>query len=254
MNQWLGFLKKEWHESVKSYKLLLVTVIFSILGILNPFTAKITPVLLEKLMPAGTTMQLPEPTALDSWLQFYKNVPQMGLIVLILLFSTMMSKELEKGTLTILLTKGLRRSTVVITKYVTAIYYWTFAISLSFAITYAYTAYYWDQSSLQHLFFSVSCLYVFGCLLLAVTLWGNTYFATSYGGIVVTFVGIIGLFIASIFPVPSTWSPLELAVAPPQLLTGAVVPVDLLVPYLLTLCLTLLFVGLTVIHFKRKLL
>ncbi|MDV6377249.1 ABC transporter permease subunit [Sporosarcina sp. GW1-11] len=253
MNQWFGFFKKEWFESIKTYKLLLVVVIFSILGILNPFTAKITPALLEQLMPAGTILDLPAPTALDSWLQFYKNVPQMGLVVFILLFSTMMSKELEKGTLVILLTKGLRRSTVITTKYMMALCYWTLAIGLSFIITYAYTAYYWDQSELQHLFFAASCLYVFGLLLLAVTLWGNTYFATSYGGIVVTFIAMIGLFITAIFPQSKSWNPLELATAPPQLLTGDLLPTDVFVSYLLTLGLAFVFVVLTAAHFKRKL-
>lgn len=254
MNQWLGFLKKEWFESVKTYKLMLVVVIFSILGILNPFTAKITPVVFEKFMPEGTFVNLPEPTALDSWLQFYKNVPQMGLIVFILLFSTMMSKELEKGTLLILLSKGLRRSTVITAKFSMALCYWTLAITLSFTITYAYTAYYWDQSQLQHLLFAASCLYVFGILLLAVTLWGNTLFATPYGGTLVTILVVIALFIAAIFPQSANWNPLELLTATTQLLTGELTPSDLWIPYTITLFTTILVVWLTISHFKRKLL
>lgn len=254
MKQWMGFFKKEWVESVKTYKLVLIVVIFSILGILNPLTAKITPALLENFMPAGTTMNFPEPTALDSWMQFYKNVPQMGLVVFVLLFSTMMSKELEKGTLVILLTKGLRRSTVITTKYMLALGYWTIAVTLSFVITYAYTAYYWDQSELQHLLFAVSCLYVFGLLLLAVTLWGNTYFATSYGGILVTFGAMISLFIAAIFPQSDAWNPLELVTAPTRLLTGNLLATDLFLPFSLTIGLTVLFIISTTRHFKRKLL
>lgn len=253
MNQWLGFLKKEWFESVKTFKLLLVTVIFSILGILNPFTAKITPVLLENFMPEGTFVNLPEPVALDSWLQFYKNVPQMGLIVFILLFSTMMSKELEKDTLVILLTKGLRRSTVITAKFAIALSYWTWAITLSFTLTYAYTAFYWDQSQLHHLVFAASCLYIFGILLLAVTLWGNTVFATPYGGTLVTLLVVIALFIIAIFPTASDWNPLELLTAAPQLLTGELTPVDIWIPYVIALVIAFFFLLLTVSHFKRKL-
>ncbi len=253
MNQWLGFLKKEWFESVKTYKLLLVIVIFSIIGILNPFTAKITPVIMENFMPEGMLVNLPEITALDSWLQFYKNMPQMGLIVFILLFSTMVSKELEKGTLVILLTKGLHRSTVITTKFFMALCYWTLAITLSFSITYAYTAYYWDQSQLQYLLFAASCLYVFGILLLAITLWGNTVFTSSYGGILVTLIAVISLFILSIFPKASSWNPLELLIAAPLLLTGELMPNDLWIPYVLALLVTVLFILLTTFHFKRKL-
>lgn len=254
MNQWLGFLKKEWFESVKSYKLLLIIVIFSILGILNPFSAKITPLLFEQFLPEGALVNLPEPSALDSWMQFYKNVPQMGLIVFILLFSTMMSKELEKGTLVILLTKGLRRSTVITAKFFMALCYWTLAIALAFTITYAYTAYYWDQSQLHHLLFAASCLYVFGILLLAVTLWGNTLFATPYGGTLVTLLVVIFLFIVAIFPNSAKWNPLELLTASHKLLTGELTPLDLWIPYAITLFITTLVVLLTVSHFKRKLL
>ncbi|WP_153731099.1 ABC transporter permease [Sporosarcina obsidiansis] len=254
MNRWIGFFKKEWFESVKTYKLFLVLIIFSILGVLNPFTAKIMPAVMDQFMPEGALLDLPEPTALDSWLQFYKNVPQMGLIVFILLFSTMMSKELEKGTLVILLTKGLHRSTVITTKFFMALCYWTLAITLSFTITYAYTAYYWDQSTLHHLFFAASCLYVFGLLLLAITLWGNTYFATSYSGILVTLLFTIGLFIAAIFPQSHSWSPLELVTTPPQILTGEIQVSELLIPYIISIGLMILFVWLTTSHFKKKLL
>lgn len=254
MNQWVGFLKKEWVESVKTYKLLLVVVIFSILGILNPFTAKITPFIMESFMPEGVALDLPEITALDSWMQFYKNMPQMGLIVFLLLFSTMMSKEFEKGTLVILLTKGLRRSTVITTKFFMALCYWTLAITLAFSITYAYTAFYWNQSQLQHVLFAASCLYVFGILLLAVTLWGNTVFASSYGGILVTLIGVISLFIIAIFPKSSSWNPLELMTAGPLLLTGELIPSDLWIPYTLALVMALMFILFTILHFRRKLL
>ncbi|WP_301110160.1 ABC transporter permease subunit [Sporosarcina sp.] len=254
MNQWIGFFKKEWFESVKTYKLLLVLCIFGFLGVLNPFTAKITPALMENLMPEGTILNLPDPSALDSWMQFYKNVPQLGLVVFILLFSTMMSKELEKGTLIILLTKGLRRSTVITAKFCLALSYWTLALTAAFLITYMYTAFYWDQSGLQHLLFAASCLYIFGILLLAVTLWGNTYFASSYGGILVTFIAIIVLFAASIFPTDVAWNPLELFTVPAKLLTGEAAPSDIWIPYVLSLGLAGCFVWLTVLHFKKKLL
>ncbi|MBD7909135.1 ABC transporter permease subunit [Sporosarcina gallistercoris] len=252
MSPWLGFLKKEWTESVKSYKLLLTVLIFSVIGILNPFTAKITPMLMENFMPEGAVLNLPEPTALDSWLQFYKNFPQMGLFIFILLFSTMMSKELEKGTLVILLTKGLRRSTVITTKFIMGIIYWTLAFLLTFFITYSYTAFYWDQSILEHLFLAAGCVYVFGILLFTITLWGNTYFASAYGGLLVTVMTVIALFVIAIFPDSATWNPLQLLSAPPQLITGAVASKEILTPFLVATGAILFFLIGTILHFNKK--
>ena len=45
----LPFLKKEWTELFRSGKLLLLLVIFTIFGILNPALAKLTPWLYETL-------------------------------------------------------------------------------------------------------------------------------------------------------------------------------------------------------------
>lgn len=252
MSPWLGFLKKEWTESVKSYKLLLTLLIFSVLGIMNPFTAKITPMLMENFMPEGTVLNLPDPTALDSWLQFYKNFPQMGLFIFILLFSTMMSKELEKGTLVILLTKGLRRSTVITTKFVMGIIYWTLAFLLTFIITYSYTAFYWDQSILEHLFLAAGCVYVFGILLFTITLWGNTYFASAYGGLLVTVMSVIALFIIAIFPDSATWNPLQLLSAPPEMIIGEMAPREMLTPFLVTMGIIFFFLIGTILHFNKK--
>ncbi|GKV69192.1 ABC transporter permease [Sporosarcina sp. NCCP-2716] len=254
MNPWIGFLKKEWTESVKSYKLLLVAVIFSILGVLNPFTAKITPALMENFMPEGTVVNIPEPTALDSWLQFYSNVPQMGLVVFILLFSTLMSKELDRGTLVILLTKGLRRSTVVTTKWVIGAAYWTLAFLLAFSITYAYTAWYWDQSILHHLAFAVSCVYLFGLLMFTLTLWGNTVFATGYGGLLAAVLAVIALFIAALFPGTDAWNPIGLLTSSPGLLTGDAPLSDFTGPLLVSIGAIAVLLGATVFHFNKKVL
>ncbi|WP_432354131.1 ABC transporter permease [Sporosarcina sp. A2] len=254
MSPWFGFLKKEWTESVKSYKLLLTILIFSVLGILNPFTAKITPAIMGNFMPEGTILNLPEPTALDSWLQFYKNFPQMGLFIFILLFSTMMSKELENGTLVILLTKGLRRSTVITAKFAMGFSYWTLAFLLTFIVTYSYTAFYWDQSIVQHVFLAAGCVYVLGLLLFTITLWGNTYFASAYGGLLVTVIAVIILFIIAIFPETQIWNPLQLLTSPPQMLTGEVALKEMRTPFIVAIGAILAFLIGAILHFNKKLL
>lgn len=41
-------------------------------------------------------IELPPPNSLDSWTQFFKNVNQTGLVVTIVIFSGMVSREYEK--------------------------------------------------------------------------------------------------------------------------------------------------------------
>ena len=113
MRAYLAFTKKELFELTKTYKLLLIVTVFLIFGFMNPVVAKFTPDLMESLMEEGIKISLPEPTIFDSWTQFFKNTTQMGLIILVIIFSGLISNELSKGTLINMLTKGLSRKTVV---------------------------------------------------------------------------------------------------------------------------------------------
>ena len=53
---------------------------------MNPFAAKFLPEILASALPSGMTITLPEPSAMDSWGQFFKNISQMGIIVVVILF------------------------------------------------------------------------------------------------------------------------------------------------------------------------
>lgn len=147
---------------------------------MSPLTAKLMPVLFEQFMPAGVVMDIPEPTALDSWIQFYKNISQMGIILFIILFSTTLSSELSKGTLILMLTKGLSRKTVIWSKATAISLIWTLSYALAFWTTFAYTSYYWDMSTVSHYYFAAFCLWLFGILMIAVFLFGNVLAASTY--------------------------------------------------------------------------
>ena len=60
-------------EIIRTYKLVVLGAIFLILGIMNPLTAKLTPTLLSSLVPEGMTIGISEPSAMDSWMKFYKK-------------------------------------------------------------------------------------------------------------------------------------------------------------------------------------
>lgn len=83
MKSLLAFMKKEWMEQVRSGRLLILVIIFILLGIMNPAVAKLTPWLLEmmadSLEASGMTVTAVTVSAMDSWVQFFKNAP-MGLL------------------------------------------------------------------------------------------------------------------------------------------------------------------------------
>ena len=165
MRSLIAFLKKEIMEQVRSGKVMIIGLLFMTFGIMNPAVAKLTPWLMEmfaeSLEGSGIIITEVTVTALDSWMQFYKNIP-MALIVFVLLQSSIFTKEYGSGTLILSLTKGLERFKVVLSKTAVLTLLWTACYWLCFGITYAYNAYFWDNSIAKNLGFSVFCWWLFG--------------------------------------------------------------------------------------------
>ena len=66
MKNYLAFFRKELLEYTRTYKLFIMLIIFSILGITNPLMAKLLPELLNSMLTQGMPITLAEPTALDT--------------------------------------------------------------------------------------------------------------------------------------------------------------------------------------------
>ena len=156
MKSLIAFTKKELVARIRSFKLIILAAVFVFLGIMNPAVAKLTPALFEMLAPLmeGSGLQIGTVTvsALDSWVQFFKNAP-MGLIVFIVLEGNTFTKEYGSGTLVLSLTKGLSRYKVVVAKAAVMQALWTVLYFLSFGITYLGNMLFWDNSVAKELMF-----------------------------------------------------------------------------------------------------
>lgn len=183
--------------------------IFIALGILNPLTAKITPVLLENMLGDEFSGLIGEPTAIDSWLQFFKNVPQLGLVAFLLMIANSMSKELQEGTLPIFLAKGLKRRSVITAKLFFHTMMWTIGYTVAIGVTYLYTIYYWDQSVVQQLPIALFGVYLFALMFIFITFTGNTITNSTMGGLGLSGIIFIGLVCWNTFS-DSKWNPLSL--------------------------------------------
>lgn len=252
MKSYLAFTKKEFLESIRTYKLFIMLSVFLLVGMLNPITAKITPKLLESLMPQGISITILEPTALDSWAQFFKNVPQMGLIVLIIIFSGMMSNELSRGTLINMLTKGLPRKVVILSKFTMAATIWSLSYLLCFIVTYAYTAYFWSQETIHHISLSVFCLWLFGILLLAIILLGGVLFKNNYGSLLLTGGVVTCMMLINIVPKLQKYNPITLATGNMSMLTGNVAFSDFYTTIAICCLVTILILSITILLFNKK--
>lgn len=227
MRAYLAFTKKEILEYKRNYKLFILIILFAMLGIMSPLTAKFMPDIIGNFMPAGITIEIQEPTNLDSWMQFFKNGTQTGLIIVVILFSGMMAREYEKGTLINMVTKGLPRKTIILSKFTVAVVLWSLSYGLCFLITWAYTSYYFPDGKTENLGLAVASLYFFGIVLLSLLLLGSVIFKNAYGPLL--FVGgiILLLFLVNLFPDVVGWNPLQLASRNMEMIQGTLAFADL---------------------------
>lgn len=169
----IAFIKKEIMEHTRTGKLIILGSIFLFIGILNPLMAKLTPKLFEmmadELKESGIVATAVDPTALDSWTQFYKNI-SMALIAFVMVEAGIFTKEYSSGTLVITLTKGLSRTKVYISKALMLIGLWTLCFWMCFGVTYGYSAYYWDNSIVHHIFGAALLWWIFGLWIMAMML------------------------------------------------------------------------------------
>lgn len=208
-----AFLKKEWMELCRTGRLLILLMIFTLFGIMNPALAKLTPWLMqtfsESLADTGIVTTSVTVDAMTSWAQFYKNIP-VGLIIFILIFSGIFTAEYQKGTLIPVVTKGLSRRKIVIAKSLMIFAAWTVLYWLCFGITYGYNEYFWDNGIANHLFFAASLTWLFGAWVIAILVF---FSAVAQSGTQVLFgVGGVAMvvYLLSMFPKLSTFLPVKL--------------------------------------------
>lgn len=256
MNVFFAFLKKEFFELSRSGKMMILSFIFILFGIMNPAVAKLTPWILEmsadSLGNQGIIIGEITVTAMDSWLQFVKNIP-MAMIIMLIMFSSTFTGEYSKGTLIPIVTKGLSRNNIVISKTVVMIITWSVGFWLCFGITYGYTAYYWDNSAVNNLAFMAFCWWLMGIFLICALILFSA-FATSSPQVMVGVGGVYAvMYIMGMFGKIKEYLP-TFILDSSSLLTAQSKPTDYYSAILITIALSVLslLISLPITH-KRQL-
>jgi ABC-2 type transport system permease protein len=252
MRAYIAFTKKEFIENLRTYKVFIMLVVFLLFGFMSPALAKMMPDLLKTAIPAGLEINIPTPTALDSWGQFFKNVGQMGLLVLVIVFCGIMANEFSHGTLINILTKGLKRRTVILSKLTTATVIWTLSYLLAFILTYYYTAYFWKMDGMHHIFLTFFSLWLFGVFLISLVIFGGTLFKNIYGSLLVTGGAVAVMMLINILPKAHKYNPIILSSNNMSLLTAKQDVSDFMPAIIICSVLIVILVAISVMVFNKK--
>lgn len=252
MREYIAFVKKEILEQLRTYKMLILISVFFLLGMMSPLIAKIMPDILSGMKIEGMTIQIPDPTKIDAYCQFFKNFNQMGLLVLLLVFGGILSNELIRGTLVNVLAKGLSRATVILSKFTSAVILWTVGYVIAVLTTYGYTYYLFGNATEPNLIFSLFCLWMFGCFLISIILLSGTLTSGTFGGLIVTVVILVILLMISIVPNAWKYNPMTLASKNLDLLKETVKVSEFYPVLIITAVLTIASLYIAISLFRRK--
>ncbi len=252
MKHYGAFVKKELLEGARTYKLVIFVAVFLIFGIMSPLFAKLTPEFLSSFAGTGITIQMPDPTALDSWAQFFKNVSQMGLIIAVILYSGILSQEISRGTLINMLTKGLSRTVVICAKYSVALMVWSVSYALGAVVTGGYTIYLFPDNNAANLLFALFALWLFGVFLLSLLMLAASATKSNYACLLATGLAVVIMMIISIIPDTHNFNPLSLASDSTALMTSTACSSDLIPAVIIALCGSCMCVIGAILVFRKR--
>lgn len=216
MRAFLAFAKKEWMELVRTGRLMLLLILFTLFGIMNPAIAKLTPWMMEmmadSLKETGLMVTAVEVDAMTSWTQFYKNIP-IAMVIFLLMFGGILTTEYQAGTLIPILTKGFPRWKVILSKGIVIVVVWTLCYWMCYGITYGYNWYFWENGVASCLGLAAACVWILGLWLIAVILLMSTVFKTSSAVLAATGGVVVISYIAGLIPKVKRLLPTQLLYA-----------------------------------------
>ena len=251
MNGFTVFARKEAREILRTWRIWVLPGILLFFALTGPVLARFTPEIVGALAASQLGgLKLPAPTYLDAYTQWIKNLSQIALFALIIIYGSIVSAETKSGTAVLVLTKPVSRTAFVIAKAAVHSVFLTVLVALVTLLTWGLTEAIFGKAPGSALWSAALVWLVFGVMFITLmtllsVLIGSTARAAGAG------LGVYALVsIAAIWKPLGTYSPAGLASLPASLAAGKDAVV--LWPVLTSLLLAVALVALAARMFRRK--
>jgi ABC-2 type transport system permease protein len=248
-------LRKELLEAWRTRRLPVLAVLFVVVGILSPLTARYLNEILQAALGDQLPMTLPEPTAAMAIEQLQKNLGQMGALAAIALAMGSVAGELDRGTAALVLAQPATRPAFLLAKLLGIGAVLAACTAVAMAVAWVYTAILFEPLPIGG--FVVFAVLSWLALLawatltfLASTVTGSSMAAAGLG-----FVALIGVSLVAVIPTLDHVLPTGLAQPAALLATGQASAVDggaLLSAVAGTLVLIAACAGIALATFRRR--
>jgi ABC-2 type transport system permease protein len=251
MNGFTVFAGKEAREIRRTWRIWVLPGILLFFALTGPVIARFTPQIVGAL--AGNQLsglKIPTPTYLDAYTQWVKNLSQIALFALIIIYASIVSAETKSGTAVLVLTKSVSRSAFVIAKAAVHSVFLAVLVVIGTLLTWGLTAAVFGKAPGAALWSSALVWLVLGVLFLALMTLLSVLIGSTAGAAGAGLGAYALLSIAAIWKPLGTYSPAALTTQPASLAAGKDAAV--LWPVLTSLLLAVAFLALAAQMFRRK--
>jgi len=194
--------RKEALEIVRTSRIIVLPAIFLFFALTGPLLAKYTP---EILGAVGgdqfSSLELATPTVYDAYGQWIRNLSQIGLFVVIIVYGGIISNERQQGTAVLVLTKPVSRTGFVVAKVIVHALYLGLVLSATTALTWLVTRVVFGEAPAGALWGGVLGWFLLVLMYLALVTLFSVMLASAAGA------AGLGIAVFALLAIGSIWQP-----------------------------------------------
>jgi ABC-2 type transport system permease protein len=202
-------LRKELMESWRTRRLPLVAILFVLVGLISPLTARYLPDILKAAL-GDQAIGIPMPPAdvAAAVGQLEKNLGQFGALAAIALAMSAVSGELDRGTAALVLAQPVARPAFLAAKLVAIAIVLAISTALAVVVAWVYTVILFEAMQPVGPWIALFALNWLPLMVwAALTLWASSATGSTTAAAGIGFVALIALSIAAVIPLLEQWLP-----------------------------------------------
>lgn len=253
----MGFrtlLLKELREQFRTGRLVAVSAVFILFGIIGPLTDRYMKELIDAIGSQGgdLTITVPPPSLEGSATQILKNLSQFGIICALLLAMGSVAWEKERGTAGMILTKPASRAAFLGAKLVAISGTLAVAVALGAGLGWVYTTLLYPTTFAIPGYVAMSLLLWWMCVgFAAITMLGSTLTRSAIAAAGIGLVALLVLGLMAALPIVGPYMPVSLSTVAQDLVMGRT-PGNVLGPVLFNVLLVPMVFLATWLVFRRQ--
>jgi ABC-2 type transport system permease protein len=248
----LAFFKKELLQLLKTSRLIAVSAVFIFFGLLSPLTARYMNEIMASVGAGGLNIKFPDPTYMDAWLQFFKNISSICLIVFLLTMTGCVAGEKSKGSVLLVLTKQVSRSNFLLSKMASGVILFTAAYLISTGACFYYILVLFPQVTNSGLPLALLATWVEGLFFAVYAVFTSTLAKSPTSAAILGFAGYAVLSIPTAFAKLVKFTPAGLTAQSTNLVLDTAKTGDVYFSIAVALALTAAMAAGTILIFKKQ--